>query len=990
MTSDIALTALARAGFQELSQGRDSCQELAERLGWPVTRVLEEISQAPDPDGAIRLVLGLLDREESVRNRLSSEDGLLSVLARVLGSSLALGEFLLRHPSAFAHVTTSPVSLPTPEEMVAGFARVLDENLALGTFDVDVARDGIRVHYRELLLQVALYDVMTDDPQHVVKRVGEYLADIAGAVIDSSLNLAREQLATTPDIKEQLKLVELAVIGMGKCGAHELNYISDVDVIFVGRSGDSNVLSNELMLAHATKLAQLTMRGVFETSREPALWEVDANLRPEGKSGALVRTLESHIAYYERWAKNWEFQALLKARPIAGDLILGEEYCAAIAPFVWSSASRSEFVDQVQRMRERVTEHIPVNELDWQIKLGPGGLRDIEFTVQLLQLVHGASDTSLRVRGTLEATQALVDGGYIGRDDGSSFMNHYRLLRVLEHRIQMRQMKRTHLMPANSDEQRILARASAVAPTGDEMLATWSSVKLDVRALHQKIFYRPLLGAVARLNEEGLSLTNEQAQDRLAAIGFVDPKSALTHIGALTNGLARRATIQRTLLPVLLQWFSEGADPDYGLLAFRRLSESLGESHWYLRMLRDGQAARRLAFILSGSRFSTDLLERYPEAVAWLDNDDDLQPRQLESLESELQSVMDRHGEANDAVAAVRTVRRRETLRLAMGALVDVLPMGVVQRGLSDITDATLAAFLHLAQRDVSTVEFCIVAMGRLGGRELGFGSDADVMFVYRNGEAESDSQAQADAERIVTKLREYCDDPRFALELDLDLRPEGKKGLVVRSLSSYASYYERWSEVWEAQALLRARVIAGEFSLGDEFTHLIDSVRYRSDAGLDEAREIRRIKARVESERLPQGTPATRHLKLGRGSLSDVEWTIQLLQLLHGSSHQELRTPSTIDALSAAVDADLLTKEDASKLNDAWLLASRLRSALVLWGASNSDVLPTDIDSLDGIARILGMGAGNAAEIEEQWLSTSRKARSVVERVFFGSLDEV
>ena len=420
---------------------------------------------------------------------------------------------------------------------------------------------------------------------------------------------------------EEVAATPLAIIGMGKSGARELNYLSDVDVIFVTDGSDRQV-------DIATALARETMRAIAELAVEPPLWEVDANLRPEGKDGALVRTLESHLAYYQRWAKSWEFQALLKARPLAGDRELGERYVDGVAPLVWSSATRENFVESVQGMRERVTAHIPPDEVDIQLKLGPGGLRDVEFTIQLLQLVHGHADPGVRQRSTLDALLALAESGYIGRVEAAEFARDYRFLRLLEHRIQLSRMRRTHLMPRDEQQLRVLARASGVATSADGVIAAWQKVKHEVRTLHERLFYRPLLSAVAALPDDGYTLTSEQAEARLAAIGFRDARGALHHIAALTAGVSRRAQIQRNLLPVMLQWFAEGADPDGGLLAFRRLSDDLGEAYWFLRLLRDSSGAgHRLTQVLSGSKFVGVLLERIPEAVAWLENDGELTPR---------------------------------------------------------------------------------------------------------------------------------------------------------------------------------------------------------------------------------------------------------------------------------------------------------------------------------------------------------------------------
>jgi glutamate-ammonia-ligase adenylyltransferase len=731
----------------------------------------------------------------------------------------------------------------------------------------------------------------------------------------------------------------------------------------------------------------MTMRGVHEVGKEPELWELDANLRPEGKDGALVRTLESHLAYYDRWAKSWEFQALLKARPLAGDLELGMRYVEAVAPKVWSSASRENFVESVQRMRERVTENIPSSELDVQLKLGPGGLRDVEFTIQLLQLVHGQGDERVRQVATLPALSALAEAGYIGRVEAAEFSHDYRFLRLLEHRLQLSKLTRTHLMPTDPEALRVLARATGLASSAAELTERWQRTKLAVRRLHERLFYRPLLSAVAALPDSGLSLSTEQATARLAAIGFRDPKGALAHIAALTGGVSRRATIQRNLLPVMLQWFAEGADPDHGLLAFRRLSDDLGEAYWFLRMLRDSSgAAQRLTAVLSGSRFVVDLIERIPEAAAWLENEEELAPRPLENLLEETRATVARHdGDEESAALALRTARRREILRLAIATILGLVSVEELGRGLTDITTALLTGVLALAHRFGDGIEFGIIAMGRYGGQELGFGSDADVMYVYRAAGA-SDEDAQQLAERIVKALNRLTEDLRVPLDLDIGLRPEGKNGAVARSLDSYRAYYARWSLTWEAQALLRARGAVGDAALLAEFEKLADEMRFPKDISEQDVREVKRIKARVEAERLPQAADPARHLKLGRGSLSDVEWFVQLLQLQNGAEIEGLRTTSTLHALAAAVDEMLVPQADALRLRDAWLFASRARSAMTLWTSKTSDVLPADRQQLEAVARLLGYPPGSASKLEDDYLRITRLARQVFEKRFYGT----
>ncbi len=969
------LTDLARLGFADLDE---SSRLLDEAGGFaPVAELMPSFAAAADPDQALRLLCELARRHPAPTAALLRDGAAAARLLRVLGASAGLGEFFLRRPhelDALSDAMTAP-----PEG--AGYR---DELLGAveGTATEEEGWTALRVRYRRHLARLTAFDLDQPDPLGGLDVVASALADLAAAALDASLAVARRH---SPYPAASVAETRLAIIGMGKAGARELNYVSDVDVIFVGEgSGETD---NARAIEISTRLAMATMRGIHETSLEPPLWEVDANLRPEGKDGALVRTLESHVAYYDRWAKSWEFQALLKARAMAGDLELGERYVEAVSPKVWSSASRDGFVEGVQRMRERVTDNIPSDELDVQLKLGPGGLRDVEFTIQLLQLVHGQTDPAVRQRDTLSALRTLAEQGYIGRVEAGEFSRDYRFLRLLEHRLQLTRLRRTHLMPTDPDALRILARASGVASSGVDLVEQWNRTKLAVRSLHERLFYRPLLSAVAALPEGGMVLTSSQAEARLAAIGFRDPRGALSHIAALTSGVSRRAAIQRHLLPVMLGWFAAGADPDNGLLAFRKLSEDLGESYWFLRMLRDSSgAAQRLTTVLAGSRFANVLLERIPEAAAWFEHEEQLRPRPLAALLDEARATVARHDDPAEAALALRTARRREVLRLAMAAILGWIDVEELGRALSDITTTILTGVLEVirAQAPDDGIEFAIIAMGRYGGQELGFGSDADIMYVYRATTATGEV-AQARAEMIVSFLVRYTEDLRLPLDLDIDLRPEGKNGAVVRSLDSYRAYYERWSLTWEAQALLRARAVVGDAALRSDFETLADGVRFPVGIPEKDVREVKRIKARVESERLPQAADPARHLKLGRGSLSDVEWFVQLIQLQHGAAVPGLRTTSTLEALHEAERAQFVSAPDAKKLRDAWILASRARSAMTLWTARTADVLPTDRQQLEGVARLLEYPPGSASRLEEDYLRVTRLARAVFEKRFYG-----
>lgn len=984
----VSLSALARLGFAELSDAAANLAELAGLLGVDRATLLDG-AVAADPDAAVDGMLRVARRDAAPVAALFSDADARRSAWRVFGASTGFADFFLRHPGEISVLAEPMRALPSADELRRRLLDAVGAHEGFAASGDDAAVVTLRVAYRRNLAAIAAFDLAAHNPVMVLADIAAALADIAGAALEASLAVARTRLSDTLR-REQVAATQLAVIGMGKAGARELNYVSDVDVIFVGGTGDEEVVDEARAIDIATRLARETMRGLSGIEVEPPLWEVDAALRPEGKQGALVRSLSSHLAYYDRWAKSWEFQALLKARPLAGDPALGAEYIAAVQPKVFSSAARENFVDSVQRMRERVMEYIDPADAPYQLKLGSGGLRDIEFTVQLLQLVHGLTDPRLRTRGTLESLDALVDGGYIGRAEAGTFADDYCILRVMEHRLQLRELSRTHLMPRTPAGLRVLARSSGLADSGEAIWARWESVRREVRDIHTKLFYRPLLSAVASLPEEERTLSTAQAHDRLMAIGFRDPAGALRHIGALTTGLSRKATIQRHLMPVMVRWFADGSDPDYALIAFRRISERLGDTPWFLRMLRDSSgAAESLTRLLSSSRYVGELMEWIPESVAWLDSSDLLRPRSGAAIDEEARAIQTRHETIGGALQAVRALRRRELLRTAMGGVLDVLTIEEIARSLTEITEATIQAALRAVRREIVPVEddamdFAVIAMGRFGGAELGFGSDADILYVY-DANGVDPQRAQSLATRIVAGLREHLTDHRVPLDLDADLRPEGRNGPVVRTLDAYAEYYRRWSLSWEAQALLRARGVAGSSKLIARFTELADSIRYPAAIDLQGSREIKRIKARVEGERLPQGVDPRRHLKLGPGTLSDVEWLVQLLQLQHANEIPALRTTSTLTALDAAVEAGFVPPESAELLRDAWLLSSRLRSAITLYTGKTSDVLPTDPRDLDAVGRLLGYPDRSASVLDDDYLGVTRRARRAFEDLFYG-----
>ena len=980
---------------------------------------LLRIAEAAEEHGATRLVTEFL---RSVGTAGTPGERLV----RLLGTSVALGDFLARHPERLEVLREGDDKLRMSAAQVR--SALLEAVGADPSAPVPVAsdagreaRDALRIAYHERLVQIAAADVQAPDPTALQPAVSAAISDLADAALEAAGAIARAAV----DGHQQ---VRWSVIALGKTGARELNYLSDVDVMHVvapAEADDERPVAEveEEVVTIGAALARELARICSERTAEGSLWQVDANLRPEGKDGSLVRTLDSYRLYYQKWAKTWEFQALLKARSAAGDRELGQQFEELTQPLVWKASAREGFIEDTRAMRRRVIAHIPRGEVERNLKLGPGGLRDVEFTVQLLQMVHGRAHEGLRARSTLEALARLGEEGFISRGQVTEMDEAYRFLRCVEHRLQLHRMRRTQVMPTAASDLRRLSRSLGMGT--DDFHTRYQRTRRRVRQLHEEIFYRPLLLTASQLSEAQIRLSSEEAQARLAAIGYRDPKRAMSHLTALTDGISRRAKIQRQLLPAMLEWFADGIDPDLGLLAFRRLSDTIGSAHWYLGLLRDsGLAAKRLTHVLASGRYVGEQLDQIPEGVRWLARDEQLRPLTREMLGREFLAVIRRVSDVDTAQDVLRRTRSRELLRIALAHLTGVVTPREIATALTDLAEAVLEAGILVALHVVALernavaddaqtldgaeeideqtalrlrerrsdparalgVEMIVIAQGSFGAAEMGYSSDADVQFLVADRGA--GEQAVPIAIEVATQTQRILNAPaaRSDMRVSADLRPEGKIGPLARTVESWRDYYERDAATWEKQALLRSRVIIASESVAGELEALMDQHRYPAEGLTDAARrEITRMKARVESERLPRNADPTRHLKLGRGGMTDVEWCAQRLALEHGHAVEGLRTTRTLDQLTAARDAELLSPRATEELTDAWLLAWQLRRGLFLSKGREGDVLPTDRIDLRALARIVGGDDASASELEEQYLRLTRRSRAVAEEIIFG-----
>jgi glutamate-ammonia-ligase adenylyltransferase len=810
--------------------------------------------------------------------------------------------------------------------------------------------DALVAWKQRSLLRIAARDLLGES---AFEETVAAISAVAAASLDAAIAL------TGPGTEA------LAVVAMGKLGGAELNYASDVDLLVVGptASADEQRLARRLL------------------STASRIWPVDTALRPEGRDGALVRTVDGFASHWDRWAEPWELQALLKARPVAGDPGLGAAFAAAAAERLWSAPWSAADLRAVRLMKDRTETTLKASRgQELELKRGRGGIRDIEFATQLLQLVHGRHDPALRVRGTVPALAALSDGGYVDAGDAGWLRSGYRFLRRVEHALQLDGAGPTPGVPSDPVARARLARtlgfpaggrAGALAQLDREL----GACRAAVRTVHERLYFRPLLEAFAGVE---VPLSPDAAADRLAAFGFSSGERTRQAVVELTSGLSRSSKLMLQLLPLLLDWLSTTPDPDAGLLGLRQLATGPTRATAMANAFRDSpETARRLAVVLGTSRTLGAQLVRNPDLLEVVGGADRFVARSSEELAASARVAVDLRDDTRSRRRALRRFTDREGLRIGAYDVLglvdeddDASPEPVVGGALSRLAVAALEVAVEHAAPEVP---FAALALGHLGGEEMGYSSDLDLQFVH-GGEG---PDAQAEAERAAADVVRFLegDTPASRVyDVDLDLRPEGRNGPLARSLDGYRAYFERWAETWERQAMVRARPVAGDLVLGRVLLAELEPFVW-APLSDDDRRAIRRMKARIEAERVPPGEDPAFHLKLGPGGLADVEFCAQLLQLEHG-----VRTTGTVATIERLRALGALADDEAAALVDAHRFCDRARNRWFLVRGLQADSLPAG-DDLARLAHSLGTtGPG----LREQYRRVTRRARRVVEHRFY------
>jgi len=865
------------------------------------------LASAPDPQMA-RVALSRVGERPEARDLLA-DPGVAEAAAALLGFSSAAADFLVSHPEE--------VALFRDLDPRGGEELLTEARGEVGRLGPEA---GLRRFRHRALFRVACRDLRGAELEDVVAEVTR--------VAESCLEVAVHHLSADG----------LAVIGMGKLGGAELNYASDVDVLFVH--------GEDLQAEDAARAATRLIALLSEPTADGVALRVDAALRPEGRAGALSRSLPSVLEYYRRHAATWEKQALLKARAVAGDLALGQRFLEEVAPAVYPERLEPSAIEDVRHMKVRIEEYVRARGKEAvEVKRGRGGIRDVEFAVQLLQLVHGRRDPRLREPNTLRALRVLAEEGYVALADAEALGGSYRFLRTLEHRLQLARDVQTHELPSDEPSLRRLARSMGLEG-GDALRFAHAANAEVVRDLHQRLFYRPLLEAFAGPVTPSPGTERAATVELLSAMGFRDPETAFGRLDSLIDSGTRVGKVLEHVFAVAGPALALAPDPDAALVRFERVVEGFEGDEQADRMASNPDLARRLALAVGASSWLSDGLAGRSEALSVLE------PGGGE-------------GRAEDRLLAVGAAYAAHDIRVPE-----------VGRTLADVADAVVAEAVRAARPGLP---FAVLGLGKLGGRELNFASDLDVVFVFEGEGPDAFEEALRAAEAVLAGIRDG------GFEADADLRPEGRNGPLARSLAAYLEYWERWGETWEFQSLLKARAIAGDETLGRRLALAAADFAYPGFLPLERVAEIRRMRVRMERERVKPADARRFHFKLGHGGLADVQFAVELAQMRYGHEREAVRTTNTVEALEALAAERLVEDSVSLALGEAYVFLNEVKNALEVDRRVRAEAVPPTPEGQLALARRMGYEEYPRQAFLEDYRRITRRARNAMDRVFYG-----
>lgn len=963
-------------------------------------RILVSSLRTPLPDlalNAFERLSGVIPSTDLSEIALSKKR--LSQFVLLCGSSPFLVSLLFKNPRDFRWLfLDNAIDLSrSRDEMLSALRSLVDEET-----DFSGLMRVLREFKRSEILRIAARDL---DGIAQLEEVTAELSSLAAASLQVAYEVCRRCLVLEyglPLLQEEggAREAEMTVIGMGKLGGNELNFSSDIDIIYFyesdkgetsgiadGSGGKRGVIS---LHSFFNKLGEMISKALSQVTADGFVFRVDVGLRPEGKSGDMAVSLRSAEVYYESWGQSWERTAMLKARPVAGSLELGERLLAALHPFVYRKYLDYNLIEDMKNMKQKIDASLVRSmEREINLKLGRGGIREIEFFIQALQLVYAGKNPRLRERSSLRALDALLAARLLSADDHRRLTEAYRFLRTVEHRIQVVQERQTHNLPTKEDELRALARRCGyLRPDGQERFQErLEGHRTDVSTIYGNLFHSRDEKIMQEVRPEVLFFFDAKAdpdlvKDMLAERRFEDVERAYANLLSLRRGpekanlTARSRSILERIAPLMLQELFDSPDPDLALTNLERFLTVIGTRSSYYALLAENRETLKLLVSLFGmSEFLSKILINHPEMLdSMVSRAYASGVKSKETMASELSGLLEQTDYFEDQLDVMRRYRNEEFLRIGMNDIHGKLSQSEITDQLSNLGEACLEAAYHLAVQDLRRfgrplylyegrqveANLGVIGMGKLGGSELNYHSDLDIIFVYdHQGMTSGDKQITNHeyfakvAQKIISILTMQTREG-YVYKIDTRLRPSGNAGPLVTSLDSFLDYHRKEAQIWERQALTKARVVLGDEVLAEQLHEVIRHTVYGLSIDEDGRCEIHRLRMRMEHE-LAKESGGSYNIKTGRGGMVDVEFAVQYLQLKYGCRYPELRSNSTIVALKEIQTLGLVSTADAETLLTGYKFLRKLENRLRIIHDYSSNDLSGQRSYLNKLARRLG-----------------------------------
>ena len=987
-------------------------QTLGARIPDAASTAAETLAQAPDPALALANWERLIETDDRRPALAASSTAELRRLLFLLGSSQALANTLQAAGPSWLQIFQSCNA--APRRAADDYAMEFASGLA-GDWDDFCARLR-HVRNREYL-RIGLADL--DGRYDVETTVAELTALADGscsAAVCWATGHLRElygEIWSKRPVRGQSEAPQLfVVLGMGKLGGGELNFSSDIDLIYVyeadGTQSTGGTRGCVDARSYFARMAELVTKALHEITGDGFVFRVDLRLRPDGINGPIANSLANALLYYESYGQTWERGALIQARPIAGEKALGTRFLREVEPFVYRRYLDFATIADMKVMKNRVENEIGNGAGHYNVKLGRGGIREIEFLVQALQLIHGGRDERLRGCGSLRTLRKLVECGYLPADEGETLRESCRFLRNVEHKIQIVHQRQTHTLPEDPREQETLARRLGYRceRPAEHLWNDLESHRDRVRRAFEKLFYEPTAERQSSVDSRTTDLLRQldergAAVAKLAEMGFTQPEQSYANVLLLRDGPEwapahpKRRKALFDLAPALLAAILKSADPDLALQNMATFVSSIGSRTSFLSLLQENPATlRMLVDLFGGSQYLANWFIRHPELLDSLVRADLVQlHREVDDLERELEQTNRPGADVESQLDALRRFRNHQFLRIGINDLQSMLEPEQVSVELTNVAEACLRHALALATYDLCGKlkrkrlpgQCIVLGMGKLGSRELNYNSDLDLIFVYEEGRGKAAAGMAQEcfaklAQRLMMVLQTTTREG-FAYRIDTRLRPSGNKGPLVTSFAGFQEYHATSAQLWERQALIKARPVAGDPELARRVGLVVTQFVYRAPLTAAEAREIRRLRQRMEQE-LARESLERVNIKTGRGGLVDIEFLTQMLQMHYGAKDPRVRVAATSDALAALAAQSILPPEDFELLRDGYKFIRRVENTLRLTHDRPVEGLDRHLGDLRVVSKRMGFGSDEAG-FWKAWEARREAIRGCYDRWF-------